>query len=132
MLNLVVLVGRLTRDPELRYTPSGQAVASFTVAVDRPFRSRGEQQADFIDVTCWRGLAENVANHLGRGALVAVRGRIQVRSYETRVGQQRKATEVVADTVRFLEPKTTRAARAGSTTTDSGSGATGGEADVPF
>ncbi len=112
MLNVAVLLGRLTRDPERRYTPSGQAVCSFTLAVDRPFANQqGEREADFIDVTCWRNLAETVANHIGKGALVAVRGRIQVRSYQTPDGQRRKATDVVADTVRFGAEGRARGAR---------------------
>lgn len=131
MLNLVVLIGRLTRDPELRYTTSGQAVASFTVAVDRPFKNqRGEQETDFVSVVCWRGLAENVANHLHKASLVAVQGRVQVRSYETQDGQRRKAVEVVADTVRFLEPKAVREARHGSGAADAGQA--GRADDVPF
>jgi single-strand DNA-binding protein len=114
VLNVAVLIGRLTADPEARHTGSGHAVASFTLAVDRPFRNQqGEQEADFIDVVCWRALAETVAAEVGKGALVAVQGRVQVRRYETEDGQRRKAAEVVADTVRFLEPKAVRAARAG-------------------
>lgn len=75
MLNVAVLIGRLTRDPELRYTPSGQAVASFTLAVDRPFTNQqGEREADFVNVVCWHQLAEMVTNHHGKGALVVVRG----------------------------------------------------------
>jgi len=104
MLNRVVLIGRLTRDPEFRYTPSGVAVASFTLAVERPFVSQsGEREVDFIDIVVWRKLAETVANHLNKGRLVAVDGRLQVRSYETQEGQKRRAAEVVADNVRFLD-----------------------------
>lgn len=133
MLNVAVLIGRLTRDPELRYTPSGQAVASFTLAVDRPFTNQqGERETDFIDITCWRTLAETVANHVGKGALVAVQGRVQVRSYETKDGQRRKATEVVADTVRFLEPKAVREARGVAGAEGAASRSSGGEDDVPF
>jgi len=104
MLNRVVLIGRLTRDPEFRYTPSGVAVASFTLAVERPFVSQsGEREVDFIDIVVWRKLAETVANHLNKGRLVAVDGRLQVRSYETQEGQKRRVAEVVADNVRFLD-----------------------------
>lgn len=104
MLNRVVLIGRLTRDPELRYTPSGVAVASFALAVERPFVSQsGEREVDFIDIVAWRKLAETVANHLNKGRLVAVDGRLQVRSYETQEGQKRRVAEVVADNVRFLD-----------------------------
>lgn len=104
MLNRVILIGRLTKDPELRYTPNGVGVCTFTLAVNRSYASQsGERTADFIDIVTWRNLAENCANYLGKGRLVAVEGRIQVRSYETQDGQKRKAVEVVADTVKFLE-----------------------------
>ncbi len=104
MLNRVVLVGRLVRDPELRYTSGkGTAVANFTLAVDRPFTNQqGEQEADFINIVTWQKLAENCANHLKKGRLVAVEGRLQIRSYEDSQGIKRKAAEVVADGVRFL------------------------------
>jgi single-strand DNA-binding protein len=104
VLNRIVLIGRLTRDPELRYTPSGVAVASFGLAVDRPFSNQaGERETDFIDIVVWRKLAETVSGHLQKGRLVAVQGRLQIRSYETQDGQKRKAAEVVADDVRFLD-----------------------------
>lgn len=106
MLNRVILIGRLTRDPELRYVPSGQPVASFTLAVDRPFvNQQGERGTDFIDIVAWRRLAEQVTQHLNKGRLVAVEGRLQIRSYETQDGQKRKVAEVVADAVRFLDRK---------------------------
>ncbi|MDK2822768.1 MAG: single-strand DNA-binding protein [Clostridia bacterium] len=104
MLNKVILIGRLTKDPELRYTPSGVAVATFTLAVDRPFTNQqGERDTDFIPIVVWRKQAENCANYIGKGRLVAVEGRIQVRSYDTNEGQRRWVTEVVADNVRFLD-----------------------------
>jgi len=104
VLNRIVLIGRLTRDPELRYTPNGIAVASFTLAVDRPFANpQGERETDFIDIVAWRKLAETVSGHLQKGRLVAVQGRLQIRSYETQDGQRRRAAEVVADDVRFLD-----------------------------
>ena len=104
MLNRVVLIGRLVRDPELRYTPSGAAVANFTIAVDRQFTTKqGTKETDFIDIVTWQKLAEVVANNLGKGRLVAIEGRLQVRSYETQEGQKRKVAEVVADNVRFLD-----------------------------
>lgn len=104
MLNRVILVGRLVRDPELRVTPSGVSVASFTVACDRPYvNQQGARETDFIDVVVWRKLAETVANHLAKGRLVALQGRLQIRSYETQDGQRRKVAEVVADEVRFLD-----------------------------
>lgn len=104
MLNTAVLIGRLTRKPELRYTSSGTPVGGFTLAVDRPFKNAaGERETDFIDIVVWRNLAETCANHLGKGRLVAVQGRIQGRSYETDDGQKRRVVEVIADQVRFLD-----------------------------
>lgn len=104
MLNVVVLIGRLTADPEPRYTVDGTAVTNFRLAVQRSFTNRdGEREADFLDVVCWRGLAETVAQNLRKGRLVAVHGRIQVRSWETQDGDRRWKTEIVADEVRFLD-----------------------------
>ena len=100
MLNKVVLIGRLTRDPELKNTTNGTAVCRFSLAVNRSYN---REQVDFIDIVVWRGLAENCATHLGKGRLVAVDGTLQVRSYETQDGQKRKVTEVVANDVRFLD-----------------------------
>ncbi|MFD0621397.1 single-stranded DNA-binding protein [Paenibacillus sp. GCM10027629] len=104
MLNRVILIGRLTRDPELRYTPAGVAVTQFTIAVDRPFSNQGgEREADFIPVVTWRQLAETCANYLRKGRLTAVEGRIQVRNYDNNEGKRVYVTEVIADNVRFLE-----------------------------
>lgn len=104
MLNRIVLIGRLTRDPELRYTPSGVAVAQFTLAVDRPFSNQqGNREADFINIVTWRQLAENCANYLRKGRLAAVDGRLQIRSYDNNEGRKVYVTEVIADNVRFLE-----------------------------
>ncbi|RAV00141.1 single-stranded DNA-binding protein [Paenibacillus sp. YN15] len=104
MLNRVILIGRLTRDPELRYTPQGVAVTQFTLAVDRPFsNNQNEREADFIPVVTWRQLAETCANYLRKGRLAAVEGRIQVRNYENNEGRKVYVTEVIADNVRFLE-----------------------------
>lgn len=106
MLNRIVLIGRLTRDPELRYTPNGVAVASFTLAVDRTYKNaQGEKETDFIPCVVFRQLAELCANYLAKGRLAAIDGRIQVRSYEGQDGQRRWVTEVVGDNVRFLSPK---------------------------
>ncbi|KMJ56472.1 single-stranded DNA-binding protein [Alkalihalophilus sp. As8PL] len=106
MLNRVVLVGRLTKDPELRYTPSGVAVANFTLAVNRAFSNQqGEREADFINCVVWRKPAENVANYLKKGSLAGVDGRIQTRSYDNNEGRRVFITEVVAESVQFLEPK---------------------------
>lgn len=106
MLNRVVLIGRLTRDPELRFTQSGIAVATFTLAVDRNFKNAsGERETDFIDIVVWRQQAENCANYLSKGKLAAVDGSLRIRTYEAQDGSKRKAAEVVADNVRFLSPK---------------------------
>jgi single-strand DNA-binding protein len=106
MLNRIVLIGRLTRDPELRYTQSGVPVASFSLAVDRSFKTAdGQRETDFINIIAWRGLGENCANYLAKGKLAAVDGRLQIRNYETKDGQKRTVAEVVAEDVRFLSPK---------------------------
>lgn len=106
MINRVVLVGRLTKDPEFRTTPSGVDVANFTLAVNRNFKNKnGEQQADFINVVVFKKQAENVNNYLFKGSLAGVDGRIQSRSYENKEGQRIFVTEVAADSVQFLEPK---------------------------
>ena len=106
MINRTVLVGRLTKDVELRYTPSGVAVAKFTLAVNRSFNNTaGEKEADFINCTVWRKPAENTANFLNKGSLAGVEGRIQTGSYEGTDGKRVYTTEVVADSVQFLEPK---------------------------
>jgi single-strand DNA-binding protein len=108
MLNRIVLIGRLTRDPELRYTPAGVAVTQFTLAVDRNFTGQsGEKEVDFIPIVSWRQLAETCANYLRKGRLTAVEGRIQVRNYENNEGKRVYVTEVIADNVRFLESNTT-------------------------
>jgi single-strand DNA-binding protein len=110
MLNHVVLMGRLTRDPEVRHTQSGIPVASFTLAVDRDYGPKGaDKQADFINIVAWRNTAEFVGKYFGRGQLVAVSGRLQVRDYTDQSGQKRYFTEVVADNVYFAEPKRDRA-----------------------
>lgn len=105
MLNRVILIGRLTKDPELRYTPAGVAVTQFTLAVDRPFTNSQskEREADFINIVTWRQLAETCANYLRKGRLTAVEGRIQVRNYDNSEGKRVYVTEVIADNVRFLE-----------------------------
>lgn len=105
-MNRVVLVGRLTKDPELRYTPQGTAVATFTLAVNRSFTNQaGEREADFINCVVWKKPAENVANFLKKGSLAGVDGRLQSRSYEDQSGKKIYVTEVVAESVQFLEPK---------------------------
>lgn len=106
MMNRVVLVGRLTKDPELKYTQSGVPVASFTLAVNRPFSNQqGEKEADFINCVVWRKPAENVANFLKKGSLAGVDGRVQTRSFEGQDGKRVYVTEIVADSVQFLDSK---------------------------
>ena len=102
-MNKVILMGRLTRDPELRYTSSNIPTASFSIAVDRTFTNQsGEREADFINIVVWRKQAENCKNYLTKGSQVAIEGRIQTRSYDGQDGQKRYVTEVVADNVQFL------------------------------
>ena len=109
MINNVVLVGRMTRDAELRYTPSNQAVATFTLAVNRNFKNQnGEREADFINCVIWRQQAENLANWAKKGTLVGVTGRIQTRNYENQQGQRVYVTEVIADNFQILESRATR------------------------
>ena len=102
-MNRVILIGRLARDPELRFTQSGKSVANFSVAVNRPFSKDGE--ADFFNIVVWGKTAENCANYLAKGRLVALEGRLQNRSYETQTGEKRYITEIVANTVKFLDRK---------------------------
>ncbi|MTW85751.1 single-stranded DNA-binding protein [Virgibacillus dakarensis] len=106
MLNRVVLVGRLTKDPDLRYTATGVAVANFTIAVNRPFSNQqGEREADFINCVVWRRPAENLANYMKKGSMIGVDGRVQTRRYEGQDGKTVYVTEIVADSVQFLESK---------------------------
>ena len=105
-MNRTVLVGRLTKDIELKYTQNGKAVANFTIAVNRPFKNaQGETDADFIMCQSWGKQAENLANYMGKGSQIGVDGRIQTRNYEGQDGKRVYVTEVVADNVQFLEPK---------------------------
>lgn len=106
MINNVVLVGRLTKDPELKYTPSGVAMCRFTLAVNRTFSNQqGEREVDFISIIAWRKTAENTANYLRKGSLAGVEGRIQTGSYEGQDGKRVYTTDVNAESVQFLEPK---------------------------
>ena len=106
-LNVVALMGRLTRDPEMRKTPHGVSVATFTVAVDRSFVKQGEdRQADFIDIVCWRNTAEFVCKYFQKGSMIALNGSIQTRTYQDKNGNNRKAFEIVADNVHFAGAKT--------------------------
>lgn len=106
MMNRTVLVGRLTKDPDLRYTPNGVPVATFTLAVNRPFKNAaGETEADFINCVVWRKPAENVANYLKKGSLVGVDGRVQTRNYEGSDGKRVYVTEILAESVQFLDSR---------------------------
>ncbi len=106
-MNKAILIGRLTKDPELRYTGSNRAVCQFTVAIDRPFtnQSTGQREADFINVVAWDKTAENIGKYMSKGRLVAVEGRIQTRNYDNNEGKKVYVTEVVANNVQFLESK---------------------------
>ncbi len=127
MLNRVILIGRLTKDVELRYSQSGTAVASFTMAVDRNrSNAQGERETDFIPVVAWQKQAENCVNYIGKGSLIAVDGRIQVRSYNAKDGSKRWVTEVMAENVRFLDKKEK------SDNSSFGQEVTYSEDDIPF
>lgn len=108
MINRVVLVGRLTRDPELRRTNNGTAVTSFNLAVNRTFQSADGQDADFIPCVCWNKLAENVEQYCFKGSLVGIEGRLRSRSYDNAQGQKIFVVEAVCDSVQFLESKKDR------------------------
>ena len=105
-LNKIFIMGRLTRDPELRRTPTGTAVTSFSLAVDRDFKGQnGEKETDFIDVVAWRNTAEFVAKYFGKGRMAVVEGRLQIRDWEDKDGNNRRSAEVVADNVYFADSK---------------------------
>ena len=106
MLNKIIIMGRLTRDPELRRTQNGTAVTSFSLAVDRDFKSQsGEKETDFIDVVAWRGTAEFVSKYFSKGRMAVVEGRLQIRDWTDREGGKRRSAEVVADNVYFGDSK---------------------------
>ena len=106
MLNHIVLMGRLTRDPELRRTGSGVAVASFTLAVDRDYAAQGaEKETDFVDIVAWRNTAEFVSKYFTKGRMAVVTGRLQIRNWQDKEGNKRRSAEVVADNVYFGESK---------------------------
>ncbi|MBQ5738799.1 MAG: single-stranded DNA-binding protein [Oscillospiraceae bacterium] len=115
MLNRVIIMGRLTRDPELRRTQSGTAVTSFSLAVDRDFKSResGEKATDFIDVVAWRSTAEFVSQYFTKGRMAVVEGRLQIRDWKDKDGNNRRTAEVVADNVYFGDSKRDGAAPSG-------------------
>ena len=113
-LNIVALMGRLTRDPEMRKTPQGVSVATFTIAVDRSFVKQGEdRQADFIDIVCWRNTADFVCKYFQKGSMIALNGSIQTRTYQDKNGNNRKAFEIVADNVHFAGEKKDGGAQGG-------------------
>lgn len=131
MINNVVLVGRTTKDPELRYTPSNVAVATFSLAVNRNFKdANGERETDFINCVIWRQQAENLANWAKKGALIGITGRIQTRSYENQQGQRVYVTEVVAENFQMLESRAVR--EGGNATQGNTSGAFGNGYAGPY
>ncbi len=134
MLNRIVLIGRLVRDPELRYTPTNNtAVATFTLAVDRNRKNaQGERETDFINIVVWGKIGENCANYLSKGKLAAVDGRLQIRNYTDKEGNKRSVTEVVAEDVRFLSPKEGSSSTGSYGSTYEEPGLSINEDDVPF
>ena len=126
MLNKIFLMGRLTRDPELRRTGSGLAVASFSLAVDRDFKSQsGEKETDFIDIVAWRNTAEFVSKYFTKGRMAVVEGRLQIRDWTDKEGNKRRSSEVVADSIYFGDSKKD------SETSDNASAPTTGYATAP-
>ena len=136
MLNRVVLICRLTKDPEQRYTPNGVAVTNFTLAVDRNFKNaQGEKETDFFTCVMYKQLAERCANYLAKGKLASVDGRIQIRTYNDKDGQKHWVTEIIAENVQFLSPKDGGDGNTGSPSAG-GKGSFGHEVnlddDIPF
>ncbi|MBQ5655956.1 MAG: single-stranded DNA-binding protein [Bacteroidaceae bacterium] len=115
-LNKIIVMGRMTADPSLRHTPAGVAVASFTLAVDRDFKDKasGEKQTDFIDVTAWRNTAEFASRYFGKGRMVAVEGRLQMRDWTDKNGNKRRNAEIVADNIYFADSKSGGASDSGT------------------
>lgn len=133
MINRTVLVGRLTKDVELKYTQSGQAVASFTLAVNRQFtNAQGEREADFIQCVIWRKAAENFKNFTHKGSLVGIDGRIQTRSYDNQQGQRVYVTEVVVDNFSLLESKGSNRAASNDPFAGNGEPIDVNDDDLPF
>ena len=138
MLNRIILMGRLTRDPELRYTPNNVPVASFSLAVDRDFKNRdsGERQTDFIDIVAWRQTGEFVSKYFTKGRMAVVEGRLQIRNWQDRDGNKRKSAEVIADNVYFGDSKRDaeagQASYGGSPAQSDESAPPYGEAPAPF
>lgn len=133
MLNKIIIMGRLTRDPELRRTQGGTAVTSFTMAVDRDFKSQsGEKETDFIDVVAWRNTGEFAAKYLAKGRMAAVEGRIQVRDWQDKDGNRRKSVEVVADNVYFADSKRDSKPQESRTVADQEFDEIEDDGDLPF
>jgi len=137
MLNRVILIGRLTKDPELRYTPNGVAVTNFTLAVERNFKNaQGEKETDFFQCSVFKQLAELCANYLAKGKLCSIDGRIQIRTYNDKDGQKHWVTEVIGENVQFLSPKDGGAVGANDPPPFSKNGSFGHEvnldSDIPF
>lgn len=132
-MNNTSLVGRLTKDPDLRYTPNGVAVANFTIAVNRPFTDQqGNREADFINCVVWRRPAENLANFMKKGSQIGVTGRIQTRTFEGQDGKTVFVTEVVADQIAFLESKSQSNSNSNNTSNNQTSNQTNKTSDDPF
>ena len=133
-MNKSILIGRLTKDPEVKYTQSGTAVCTFTLAVDRKFAKKdsGQPTADFIPIVAWRKLAEIIGNNLAKGRRISVEGRIQVRSYDAQDGSKRYATEIVADEVEFLDSRSQTGTQAATGGAGNTAGQTIPDEDIPF
>ena len=132
MLNRVILIGRLTADPSLRYTPSGVAVTNFTLAVERNFKNaQGEKETDFFSCSVFKQLAELCANYLERGKLASIDGRIQIRAYNDKDGQKHWVTEIIGESVQFLSPKGEQQNNNSSTESPLGREVTD-QSDIPF
>ena len=136
MLNHSVLMGRLTRDPDLKTTPAGVAVASFSMAVERDFMEGGEKKTDFIDVVAWRNTAEFVSKYFAKGSMAVVSGRLQIRDWQDKEGNKRKTAEIVADNVYFGEGKKDgakpNAPSGGNSNNSAFSELDNGDGDLPF
>lgn len=135
MINAVILIGRICHTPELKTTPSGVSVCSFSVAVDRPYKSGEDKQTDFINIVAWRGTAEFIANHFGKGELIGIEGSIQTRKFTDKQGNNRTAFEVVANNVHFIGGKSENATPgkiSGNATADDFVDVTDDDSDLPF
>nr|DAH56517.1 MAG TPA: Single strand binding protein [Caudoviricetes sp.] len=133
MLNRIIAMGRMTRDPELRRTNSGTAVASFTVAVDRDFKSQsGEKETDFIDVVAWRNTAEFVSKYFSKGRMAVVEGRLQLRDWTDKEGNKRRTAEIVADSVYFGDSKKDNESAPAQSEPQGGFSEVEDDGDIPF